>query len=54
MIKVIRIFDDVLWARVQLDGRDVSAWVYVCQDLRQGCKLSPLLFDTFFAAIIID
>ena len=37
---------------MQLDGSGVSVWVYVCQDLREECKLSPLLFNIFFAAII--
>ena len=46
-------FHDVIRARVQLDGGDFSAWFNVCQGLRQGCVLSPLLFNTFFAAAII-
>ena len=40
-------------ARVQLDDGDILAWFYVCQELRQGCVLSRLLFNSFFAAIII-
>ena len=36
-----------------LDDGDFSAWFNVCQGLRQGRVLSPLLFSIFFAAIII-
>ena len=53
IIKVIHIFHDVIWGRVQLDGRDFSAWVNVCQGLWQGCVLSPLLLNIFFAVVII-
>ena len=36
---------DGMRARVQLDGGDFSAWFNVCQGLRQGCVLPPLLFN---------
>ena len=46
-------FYDGMRARVQLDDGDFSAWFDICQGLRQGCVLSPLLFNIFFAAVII-
>ena len=53
MIKVIRMFHDGMRARVQLDDGDFSAWFNVSQGYRQRCVLSPLLFNIFFAAVII-
>ena len=53
MIKVIHMFHDGTRARVQLDYGDFSALFNVCQGLRQGCVLSPLLLNMFFAAFII-
>ena len=53
MIKVIRMFHDGMRARVQLDDGDFSAWFNVCQGVRQGYVLSPLLFNIFLAAVII-
>ena len=46
-------FHDGMRARVQLDDGYFSAWFNVCQGLRQGCVVSPLLFNIFFAAVII-
>ena len=53
MMKVIHMLHDGMRARVQLDDGDFSAWFNVCQGLRQGCVLSPLLINIICAAIAI-
>ena len=52
MIEVIRQFHDGMRACVRSDNGRCSEWFEVAQGLRQGCVLSPLLFNVFFAAIL--
>ena len=52
MIEVIRQFHDGMKARVRMDNGELSEWFEVTQGLRQGCVLSPLLFNIFFAAVL--
>ena len=53
MIEVIRQFHDGMRACVRCDDGRCSEWFEVAQGLRQACVLSPLLFNVFFAAILL-
>ena len=52
MLTNIRQFHEGMRARVRTDDGEQSEWFDVIQGLRQGCVLSPLFFNVFFAAAI--
>ena len=53
MLAVIRNFHDGMRAHVRMDGGILSDRFEVLQGLRQGCNLAPLLFNLFFAAMLL-
>ena len=52
MLTVISQFHEGMRARVRTGDDEQSERLDVTQGLRQGCVLSPLLFNVFFAAVI--
>ena len=52
IIAVIRKFLVGMRARVRMDDGELSDWFPVTQGLRQGCSMSPVLFNVFFAVLL--
>ena len=52
MIDAIRQFLDGMRAKVRMDKGELSEWFEVTQGLRQGCVLSPLMINIFFATVM--
>ena len=53
MVAVILHFHKRMSACVRNDDDQCSEWFEVTQRLCQGCVLSPLFFNTFFAAVLL-
>ena len=49
---IVRQFHEGMGARVRTDDGEQSEWFHATQELREGCVLSPFLFNVFFDAAI--